>query len=378
MVLPIGLGALVGVVSYRQSRDLLVQSQGLTRAALASGLAVGLADPLVGQDYAGMESRLQQAMADPAIASAVVVDPFGRVLVNLERPTPAAAPRLAFVPTQLAPPRSDEPTPDGTARGVSLRWTPIEAGTTAVGWLRLRTWSRDTDATLELLSRQYLVLGVLAAAVFASALANGYLQLRAQGRRRERQLLDEQLALDRKAHTDPLTGLWNRRGIERELQRILGNDAQRRDALLAVCMIDLDDFKPVNDMHGHDVGDRLLVAVSRRLQGFLREGDLVGRLGGDEFLVVLRGCISSDLALRLADRITTGLGAPFFFDHLQVRIGASIGIALDGDSPGESLDTLLKRADQAMYQAKHGGKGHVAVAPGQGEDQAELAPAPPA
>ncbi|MFM7635115.1 MAG: diguanylate cyclase domain-containing protein [Cyanobacteriota bacterium] len=352
---PLLFGGLVGWISYRQSSELLIQSQERTRSALASGLAVGLADSVVSEDYAGMEARLEQAMADPSIASAVVVDGAGRVLVHLERPSASAPPRLLLQPAQLAPPRQGEAPPERSASGVSIRWTPIEAAAVPVGWLRLRTWLSGTDAMLELLRRQYLVLGGLAAVVLATGLVNGYLQLRRQGRRRE-------LALDHTAHTDQLTGLWNRRGIERELVRLLDDQGSRQPAPLALCMIDLDDFRPVNDVHGHAVGDRLLVAVSRRLKGFLREGDLVGRLGGDEFLAVLRDCPAPELALRLANRITAGLGTPFYFDHVEVRVGASIGIALEADAPGQGLEELLRRADQAMYQAKHGGKGQVAIA----------------
>lgn len=352
---PLVFGALVGWISYRQSSDLLIQSQERTRRALASGLAVGLADSVVTEDYAAMEARLEQAMADPSIASAAVVDGSGHVLVHLERPSPSRPPRLLLQPARLAPPRQEDAPRERSASGVSTRWTPIEAATVPVGWLRLRTWLSGTDAVLELLRRQYLVLGGLAAVVLATGLINGYLEMRRQGHRRE-------LALDHSAHTDPLTGLWNRRGIERELGRLLDDQGRRQGAPLAIGMIDLDDFKPVNDVHGHEVGDRLLVAVSRRLKGFLREGDLVGRLGGDEFLVVLRDCPTRELALQLANRITAGLGTPFYLDHVEARVGASIGIALEGDAHGQSLEELLRRSDQAMYQAKHGGKGHVVIA----------------
>ncbi len=127
-------------------------------------------------------------------------------------------------------------------------------------------------------------------------------------------------------------------------------------------MIDLDDFKPVNDAYGHAVGDQVLVAVTRRLRGFLREGDILGRLGGDEFIAIFRNCADPMISRKLAARIVLGLKAPFFFDGLQVRIGASIGIALNATDPDEAMQSLLERADQAMYIAKHGGKGHLIIA----------------
>jgi diguanylate cyclase (GGDEF)-like protein len=126
-------------------------------------------------------------------------------------------------------------------------------------------------------------------------------------------------------------------------------------------MIDLDDFKPVNDTYGHTVGDQVLVAVTRRLRGFLREGDVLGRIGGDEFVAVFRNCADPEISRKLASRIVVGLKAPFFFDDLQVRIGASIGIALSNKDGRESTMALMERADQAMYAAKQAGKGRILI-----------------
>lgn len=359
VALAIAAGAGVGGLSYQQSRQLILAAQAEGQAALAKGLAVGLADPLVTQDYGGMEARLEQAMADPTIASAVVIDSGGRVLVHLERPKPAAATALLFQPSRIDPPQPGQQA-SRPALGQDIRWVPIEAGA-PVGWLQLRIWSTRSDAVLQLLIRQYLLLGALAAALFGALMLVAYEHLRRQSLHRARRLQAEAEALDRSAHTDLLTGIWNRRGIERELQRILETADLRRTARVAICMIDLDDFKPVNDTYGHAIGDQLLLGVARRMRGLLREDDLLGRLGGDEFIVVLRGCASPELALRLADRIVHGLTSPFVFDHLQVRVGASIGIALDAGGSEEALSSLLQRADQAMYQAKNGGKGHVIV-----------------
>ncbi|MCP9817788.1 GGDEF domain-containing protein, partial [Synechococcus sp. GreenBA-s] len=233
-----------------------------------------------------------------------------------------------------------------------------------VGWLRLRTWPTQTDAVLDLLARQYLLLGALAAALLGTVLGSGYRQIRRQAEQREHRLHEEKAELERKALTDHLTGVYNRRGLELELLRTLENPERRRQAQLAVCMIDLDDFKPVNDVYGHAIGDQLLQAVCRRLRGILRDGDLLGRFGGDEFIVVFQHCGDAALALQLARRITTGLSTTFRIEDLQVRIGASVGVALDADAPEDSLAALLERADQVMYQAKETAKGHVALAPG--------------
>ena len=370
-------GGVLGWISYQESRSLIEQAQERARMALARGLALGLADQLAIDDYAGMESRLEQAMADETIASALVVDTEGKVLVHLQRRRPSDVPELVFVPQRILPPRSGLESPV-TTNGITTRWSPIEAGL-PVGWLKLRTWSSSTDAVLRLLAQQYLVLGSLTAALVGTLLVSGNRQMRRQAQLREQQLNDEKLDLERIALTDPLTGLYNRRGIERALLETLQNPASRATAALAVCMIDLDDFKTVNDVHGHGVGDLLLTAVAQRLRSYLREGDCVGRIGGDEFIAVFRGCSERKLGLTLAQRISDGLNQPFRLgDHL-IRIGASIGVVLDAeqslvpnlceqpsdaDSNASScLESLVKLADRAMYLVKQNGKRQVAIAP---------------
>ena len=370
-------GGVLGWISYQESRSLIEQAQERARMALARGLALGLADQLAIDDYAGMESRLEQAMADETIASALVVDTDGKVLVHLQRRRPSDVPELVFVPQRILLPRSGLESPV-TTNGITTRWSPIEAGL-PVGWLKLRTWSSSTDAVLRLLAQQYLVLGSLTAALVGTLLVSGNRQMRRQAQLREQQLNDEKLDLERIALTDPLTGLYNRRGIERALLETLQNPASRATAALAVCMIDLDDFKTVNDVHGHGVGDLLLTAVAQRLRSYLREGDCVGRIGGDEFIAVFRGCSERKLGLTLAQRISDGLNQPFRLgDHL-IRIGASIGVVLDAeqslvpnlceqpsdaDSNASScLESLVKLADRAMYLVKQNGKRQVAIAP---------------
>lgn len=370
-------GGVLGWISYQESRSLIEQAQERARMALARGLALGLADQLAIDDYAGMESRLVQAMADETIASALVVDTEGKVLVHLQRRRPSDVPELVFVPQRILPPRSGLESPV-TTNGITTRWSPIEAGL-PVGWLKLRTWSSSTDAVLRLLAQQYLVLGSLTAALVGALLVSGNRQMRRQAQLREQQLNDEKLDLERIALTDPLTSLYNRRGIERALLETLQNPASRATAALAVCMIDLDDFKTVNDVHGHGIGDLLLTAVAQRLRSYLRKGDCVGRIGGDEFIAVFRGCSERELALTLAQRISDGLNQPFRLgDHL-LRIGASIGVVLDAEQslvpnlcahPSDAdsnaatcLESLVKLADRAMYMVKQNGKRQVAIAP---------------
>jgi diguanylate cyclase (GGDEF)-like protein len=155
------------------------------------------------------------------------------------------------------------------------------------------------------------------------------------------------------AATDPLTGLPNRRGLQAALNDTL--PVGQNGLITAVYLIDLDGFKPVNDEFGHEVGDRLLVAVSDRLRGLLRVADVVARLGGDEFVVLAKGLSNEQHAQRLGEELLSAFQTTFDLDGLGVRVGATIGYALaplDGSDPNH----LMQRADAAMYEGKRNGK----------------------
>jgi diguanylate cyclase (GGDEF)-like protein len=114
--------------------------------------------------------------------------------------------------------------------------------------------------------------------------------------------------------------------------------------------LDLNDFKPINDIHGHDVGDKLLQVVARRLQGAVRPSDLAARLGGDEFVVVCEDLNSVGGMERLAERLRILLSQPVAVGHRQLMATASIGAVRS--QPGDDASTLLDRADREMYEAK--------------------------
>jgi len=148
------------------------------------------------------------------------------------------------------------------------------------------------------------------------------------------------------AATDALTGLANRLGL-----------AQRADQLLAagqphaVMLLDLDRFKPVNDTHGHEAGDRLLVEVARRLNTHMREADLVARLGGDEFVILLAGRHTLAQLTAMAERLGQAVRQPFQDQGHSLSLAVSIGIARCPEH-GHKLVDLLRLADAAMYRAK--------------------------
>lgn len=163
----------------------------------------------------------------------------------------------------------------------------------------------------------------------------------------------ERDALHSLAHTDPLTGLPNRRGLDAALGAALPH--ARADRLLAVYVLDLDGFKPVNDLHGHDVGDRLLVAVAQRLRQRLRAADLVARVGGDEFVVMAHRLPSTMQAHDLGIKLLESFLEPFQIRGQDVHVGLTIGYAL---APVDATDAaaLIRLADAAMYSGKQQGK----------------------
>ncbi|MBV7538643.1 EAL domain-containing protein [Duganella sp. sic0402] len=162
--------------------------------------------------------------------------------------------------------------------------------------------------------------------------------------------------IHRLAHHDTLTGLANRLSLNLRLEQLLAQ-TRRNGGMAAVLFIDLDHFKKINDTHGHETGDLLLVAVSQRLQELLREVDTIARLGGDEFIVVTDGAISPDDASNIAVRIVDALTAPYHLNGKTVHSGASVGVAMfPGD--GEDAGTLMRHADTAMYAAKSQGRGN--------------------
>ncbi|WP_180961042.1 EAL domain-containing protein [Shewanella sp. GutCb] len=164
----------------------------------------------------------------------------------------------------------------------------------------------------------------------------------------------QQESMRRMAHYDALTGLPNRTLLLDRFNQAIAH-SKRSGTLLAVCFLDLDDFKPVNDLFGHDMGDKLLIEVAHRLELALRTEDTVSRLGGDEFSMLLGDIKSTSQCYEILDRIIHSVSASYFIDERYINISASIGVSL---SPldGVELDTLLRQADQAMYQAKQEGK----------------------
>jgi diguanylate cyclase (GGDEF)-like protein len=204
-------------------------------------------------------------------------------------------------------------------------------------------------------------VAVFGLGLIISVLIFGVMQVLLRSRGRALRLVREQTEeLRYRALHDDLTGLPNRALIMDRIEQMLGR-TRRQGVASAVLFVDLDSFKDVNDTYGHAAGDALLRAVADRLLGSIRETDTAGRIGGDEFIVLLEGASLTDGVPAVAQRLLDALELPFTLTELPgvtLNVRASVGIAdVDGDSP----DTVLRNADMALYEAKAAGKSRFTV-----------------
>lgn len=166
--------------------------------------------------------------------------------------------------------------------------------------------------------------------------------------------IEQEGRLKQAAHFDRLTGLPNRSLFADRIQQAVAR-SRRKGELLAVCLMDLDGFKAVNDTLGHGAGDRLLQEISRRLLDVVSAGDTVARLGGDEFALLLAGQADFTACERLLKQLLLAVARPVSVEGTDVRVSASIGLTLCPSDPAEP-EQLMRHADQAMYRAKLAGK----------------------
>jgi diguanylate cyclase (GGDEF)-like protein len=319
-----------------------VHAAGLSALMATCGSFLFISQALVGHRP---RSRLLRTMRGGALLCVLLA--FIHALDILGTPAVAAIVSiLGLVPALMGIPGAVRRARQGDPVGSSLllAWLVYFAATATVigvirGWVPVNFWtlhSFEFGATLDML----LFMRVL-------GLRTKALRLEALDANRERD------AMRSLAHTDPLTGLPNRRGLNIALASALARCGP--DKLLAVYVMDLDGFKPVNDQHGHDVGDELLVAVTRRLQGHVRQSDVVARLGGDEFVVMTGHLGSEHQAQELGHKLLDAFRSPFSLGNVRVEVGLTIGYAIAPDDSNDAIG-LLKLADAAMYSGKQGGK----------------------
>jgi diguanylate cyclase (GGDEF)-like protein len=224
------------------------------------------------------------------------------------------------------------------------------------GWVG-RVYTTPVDGAI---TAHGAALGLLVGGSLVSVLVAGFVLMLATGRARAERLVEVRTdELRHQALHDPLTGLANRTLVADRAEQLLAR-SRRAGATHAALYLDLDGFKTVNDTLGHEAGDRLLRAVADRLTGAVRDADTIGRMGGDEFVVLIDGAAVDAAPELVAERILEVMRQPFDLDagHPPVRVSASVGIATGHRSSG---DELVRDADLAMYEAKSKGKDALAV-----------------
>ena len=317
-----------------------------------TGSFLFLGHTLAGDNPNGRYARTMRVGAGitAAVCIALVLGwlsvPFAIAFMSLA----GALPSLISLPAALARVRQKDPI--GATLLVAWVAFGIAAGVMVClvqGWVTANFWtlhSFQIGATLDMLLF-FRVMGLRALAT----------QVQAQQAMRERDLMQSL------ANTDPLTGLSNRRGLQHALHAALAHCSPQR--LVAVYLIDLDGFKPINDAHGHDVGDDLLVAVGHRLQANVRhQTDLVARLGGDEFIIMARDLATPEQAEELGRSLLRAFEDPLTLSHLRIPVGLTIGYALAPLDSGDAQH-LVRLADAAMYAGKENGKHCIRRNPGE-------------
>ena len=166
-------------------------------------------------------------------------------------------------------------------------------------------------------------------------------------------------SLEKLAHYDSLTALPNRNLLEDRFERAIAK-CDRMQEMLAVCFLDLDDFKPVNDTYGHFVGDLLLIELTQRIKNTIREQDTASRYGGDEFVLLLGELHSRQDCEMVLSKLLNVLSEPYEIEGNVINIGASIGYTLYPFDRG-SLESLIDHADQTLYRVKNNGKNGISM-----------------
>ncbi|MBQ5949385.1 bifunctional diguanylate cyclase/phosphodiesterase [Massilia sp. ST3] len=297
----------------------------------AQVLGENISAPLMFGDREAAADILNAFQADPALVDAVIYDAGGREFVAFRRNTAAPSTLAQLAPGWFGP---------------VVQERPIVHGGRRLGGMLLRA---ETDAISTSLQNYGVLFGLASAgALLASALIS---------RRSRLRVARAEAKLAYLAYTDPVTGLPNRRGGQEELDAALAQ-ARESGGSVGLVLIDLDNFKVVNDSAGHAAGDQLLHEVGARLRAAARPGDLVGRFGGDEFIVIARPLASSDALRDIAEALMEALRRPIQLDATEVTVTGSAGTCVFPQDAANASE-LMCNADAALYHAKGGGRNRV-------------------
>jgi diguanylate cyclase (GGDEF)-like protein len=338
---------------YSHSQKLFEERRQTSMVMLTEGVSLAVLESLLVRDFGAIEARLIQALSNGNVQSAVVTDVRGNVIANVVRDAKTNRPMAVFSEQRLTLP-VDGPSSVIDDDGNLLNWHVLNAAN-PVGWLRLEV-ADDTQQALRSLARETLIVAVIFSGlmllVFGWILRRAYLIIDGN----EVRLQTENSDLTDKANNDPLTGLPNRMALMHKLNESMARIDEAGSGSLALCFIDLDRFKPVNDEHGHRVGDKVLQSVTSRIRTMARQGDFLARIGGDEFVLIVHGLANTWEIEPVLSRLLHVTTTPFLAEGHSARLGFSIGVTIYPQDKSDA-NTLISHADQAMYKVKRTGGG---------------------
>jgi diguanylate cyclase (GGDEF)-like protein len=334
--------------------QLIQVTQERREVALGKGLALAISDLIITREYAQLESDLQQIMGNETVRSVMVTDLKGTVLAFLSRQTYSEPAKPNFSVSSIELPQKMPANFSIEKQGdISMLWYKVDTGI-PLAWIRMESFTDLNDELLNNLRRNIMFsVLILFLTLFGIAILLFY---RAQQKSQEEELrlINSNATLYDAAHFDTLTKLPNRLSLNGLLEKAM-NIARIDGDSVAICFLDLDGFKGVNDSLGHLSGDNLLIAAAGRMKKAVRDSDSVIRLGGDEFVLILGGLKDSEQLDLLLKRILELLSSPFMINGENVLISASIGVSVYPEDDA-SISDLLSHADSAMYEAKSRGK----------------------
>jgi len=346
------LVASVAMWFIQSSSDLVQRNQLRDGHLIAEGLANAVAPELVRKDYGALEGRLLQTAADPSVSSALVIDTQGQVLGYVLGRSVDKPAHPTFDLQTLRPPSAEHMFEEVRPSIFSV-WHVVAVGVD-IGWVRVEVSADSYAHDMDMIKRE--VWGLASAVTVAGLFLLGAAIFRSRKLlyQHDVEVEKQQHLLEDKANYDALTHLPNRSLLFDRLTQAIARNV-RNQRMLAVCFVDLDEFKPINDTYGHEAGDRVLIEVAQRFQASVRGDDTVARLGGDEFVVLLGEMENTKEAELTVERLLLSLSEPLIFAGSRIDLQASIGYALFPED-SRDRDILLHQADQAMYQAKQSGR----------------------
>lgn len=346
--------ALYGIWFYNKTNQIEAEYKTRSSEAMAQSLAIAVTPDFITRDYGAIESDLRLVMANPEVISALALDDNGKLLAHLKRMPGQNKIVASYESPQVSLP--DQSTDTIQGESVVETWSAV-GDPVKIGWIQLQIDNAANRALLDNLHLQTTIIFALSALGLIALLVAGIYLTFNKVERSERQLNEKNLALTFAALHDPLTGLPNRLLLLDRLSVAIGSH-DRSGGKLAVCFVDLDGFKLINDRYGHEAGDAVLKTTSHRLMRGVRENDTVTRLGGDEFILLITHLDHAQQASEILERLLAQLQQPIPYGNQALAVGASIGYTIYPEDSNDP-DLLIEQADNAMYTAKRSGKNQI-------------------